>query len=160
MMVPEYRIIRAAFFGLMVIWLAGCAGPTVQESQPVPVDPVRAKALTQEGRQAYEQGRKTAAVDAWTQAVKLNPKDAVTANNLALLLQEEKHFSEAANVLETGLRYSPDVPQLHYNLAVISELYLLNLEQALAHYQAYRKLAGKDDKQVDGWIADLERRLD
>jgi tetratricopeptide (TPR) repeat protein len=159
-MVSEKPIMRAGLLALLVIWLAGCAGPTVQEPQSVPVDPVRAKTLTEKGRQAYEQGQKTAAVKAWKQAVELNPADAVTVNNLALLLQEEKHFSEAATVLESGLRYSPDVPQLHYNLAVISELYLLNLEQALAHYQAYRKLAGKDDKQVDGWIADLERRLD
>lgn len=158
-MVPEDQIIRAALLGLMM-WLAGCAGPAMQEPQPAPVDPVLAKTLAQEGRQAYEQGRKTDAAEAWTQAVKLNPEDAVTANNLALLLQEDKHFSEAADVLKSGLRYSPDVPQLHYNLAVISELYLLDLDQALAHYQAYQKLTGKEDKQVDGWIADLERRLD
>jgi tetratricopeptide (TPR) repeat protein len=160
MMAPEMQTIRAAIFGVALVWLTGCAGPAMQEPQVVPVNPELAMKYTQEGRQAYEQGRKSAAVDAWTQAVTLNPEDAITVNNLALLLQEEKHFSEAADFLETGLQYSPNVPQLHYNLAIISELYLLDLERALAHYQAYKKLTGTEDKQVDGWISDLERRLD
>lgn len=159
-MVLEKMAVRAAVFSLMLLWLAGCSTPAVQEPKPTPANPVLAMKFTQEGQQAYKQGRKTAAVDAWKQAVKLNPEDATTANNLALLLKEERHFSEAASFLEAGLEYSPDIPQLHYNLAVISELYLLDLKKALIHYQAYRKLTDKDDKQVKGWIADLKRRLD
>ena len=90
----------------------------------------------------------------------MNPGNALTANNLALLLREQGRFEEAVTVLETGLSHSPVTAELHYNLAVISELYLLDLDGALAHYRRYRSLAGTEDKQVAGWIADLERRLD
>ncbi|HTN34836.1 MAG TPA: tetratricopeptide repeat protein [Marinobacter sp.] len=159
-MVYRNLTLRTVALGLVLVWLAGCAGPAVQKPKVAPANPALALKFTQEGRQAYEQGRKAAAVDAWKQAVSLNPEDAATVNNLALLLQEEKHFSEAATFLETGLQYSPDVPQLHYNLAIISELYLLDLKKALVHYRTYRKLTGAEDKQVEGWIADLERRLD
>jgi len=42
---------------------------------------------------------------------------------------------------------------------VIAELYLLDLQTALEHYNRYRQLTDKEDQQVAGWIADLERRL-
>ena len=90
----------------------------------------------------------------------MNPGNALTANNLALLLREQGRFEEAVTVLETGLSHSPVTAELHYNLAVISELYLLDLDGALTHYRRYRELAGTEEKQVAGWIADLERRLD
>lgn len=144
------------FFALMV----GCSGQTLQEPAPKPADPALALALAQKGAQAYEQGRRRAAEEAWMQAVELNPADPVVVNNLALLLKENQRFSEAVVLLERGLGYSPDVAELHYNLAVISELYLLDLEKALIHYQQYRHLSGAEDKAVAGWIADLERRLD
>lgn len=161
-MTSETLLVRTALIGFVLIWLVGCSSQAVQKRTPslVPANPVLAMKFTQEGQRAYKQGRETAAVDAWKQAVKLNPEDAVTTNNLALLLKEKKLFSEAAGFLETGLEYSPNVPQLHYNLAVISELYLLDLERALAHYQTYQKLTDKEDKQVEGWVADLKRRLD
>jgi len=43
---------------------------------------------------------------------------------------------------------------------VISEIYLLDLDKALEHYQQYQSLVGEEGSQVAGWIADLERRLE
>ena len=42
---------------------------------------------------------------------------------------------------------------------MIAELYLLELDRALTHYNRYRVLTEEDDTLVTGWIADLERRL-
>ncbi|MDX1802374.1 MAG: hypothetical protein R3303_15690, partial [Marinobacter sp.] len=58
-----------------------------------------------------------------------------------------------------GLIHAPDAAELHYNLGVLSELYLLDLKTALTEYQRYQQLSGDDNHTVDGWIADLERRL-
>jgi predicted Zn-dependent protease len=107
-----------------------------------------------------QQGNRAEAMKAYRQAIDLDPSDAMTVNNLALMLMEDKHFREAATLLRNGLDYAPDVPELHYNLGVVSELYLLDLETALRHYRRYRDLSESGDKAVDGWIADLERRLD
>ncbi|MBW4933365.1 hypothetical protein KZO34_01775 [Marinobacter sp. F4206] len=150
--------VRQVFVGLCVGVLAACSGPVVKESEPV--SPELALEFAREGKQAYEQGRKRAAEQAWRQAVELNPQDPVVVNNLAVLLQEEKKFAESASLLERGLRYSPEVAELHYNLAVIAELYLLDLQKALTHYERYREISGVEDKVVAGWIADLQRRLD
>lgn len=89
----------------------------------------------------------------------LDGQAVVILNNRALALKEEGRFREAADLLRSGIQGAPDTPELHYNLAVISELYLLDLDNALEHYRRYRALTGQDDKRVAGWIADLERRL-
>ncbi|MCM0611861.1 hypothetical protein KFJ24_05150 [Marinobacter sediminum] len=159
-MVPETSLIRYVLVIVVLAGLAGCSAPAVKKPEPTPTNPEVAMKYALEGKRAYEQGRNMAAVEAWHQAFELNPEDAVTVNNLALLLKEEHRFEEAVRLLEAGLQYSPDVAQLHYNLAVIAELYLLDLEKALVHYEEYREISGAGDKTVAGWIADLQRRLD
>lgn len=105
------------------------------------------------GRPAPDQSRGEARVQPVTR------QDVVQINNQALSLKEQSRFREAAMLLRSGIESAPETPELHYNLAVISELYLLDLEAALAHYRRYREIAGSEDKRVAGWIADLERRL-
>ncbi|MEH6560810.1 MAG: tetratricopeptide repeat protein [Marinobacter sp.] len=130
------------------------------KSTQVKPDPQQALVHAQEGTKAYERGDIPAAINAWQLAIELNRDDAVTHNNLALLLKQKHRFKEAVVTLEAGLEHSPEVAELHYNLAVISELYLLDLSRALAHYQRYQALTANKEKKVTEWIADLERRLD
>lgn len=159
---PGTWLIRALAVAIASLLLAGCAGqPTESPAAREPVtDPAQALVYSRQGAAAHKQGNTTKAITAWQKAFELNPGDAATCNNLALLLKQRKRFSEAVTVLENGLRVSPGVPELHYNLAIISELYLLDLEQALDHYQSYQELSASSDKKVEGWIADLQRRLD
>ncbi|MEC7815122.1 MAG: tetratricopeptide repeat protein [Pseudomonadota bacterium] len=149
---------------LLVLGLAGCAGQPAQESTLAPAiqpaySPEQANVWAEQGRAALESDNPSAAIEAFRKAVALDPSNAPAVNNLALLLRAEHDFSAAADVLKQGLAASPNVAQLHYNLAVISELYLLDLDQALTHYQRYRSLTPEDDALVAGWVADLERRL-
>lgn len=150
----------ACMFGAIAL-LVGCAAKPVEpESKPPVLYPEQAQVHVQQGYVAYEQGDIPAAIEAWGHAAELNPADAATVNNLALLLKQKNRFDEAAVLLEQGLKLSPKVAELHYNLAVISELYLLDLDKALTHYQQYQGLSASEDEKVTGWIADLERRLD
>ena len=143
------------------MFLAGCAGQELRQpdEKPARTNPELAAQYEKEGRKAFEENRKGAAVTAWQKAVELDPTNPVTVNNLALLLKDQHRFEEAATLLATGIRHSPDVAELHFNLAVIAELYLLDLETALVEYNRYRELTEGEDSQVAGWIADLERRL-
>ena len=146
-------------WSLLLVLLVGCAGQTVQEPEPAQTNPELAKRFAREGQLALEQGRRNAAAEAWQKAVELDPGNAVVVNNLALVMKDQHRFAEAAKLLETGISNSPEVAELHYNLAVIAELYLLELDRALTHYNRYRVLTEEDDTLVTGWIADLERRL-
>lgn len=106
-----------------------------------------------------QQGELEAARSLYQQAIHRDPADAMTVNNLALLLQHQGRFADAQALLLEGVEYAEGVPELHYNLAVVSELYLLDLETALEHYRIYHQLVGENEQKVAGWIADLERRV-
>ena len=160
---PEFSM-RCRTVGALIglVMLLGCAstGPASKQAEPEPLrSPEQARELSRQGMLAHQQGQTSVAIEALQKAVALNPSDAVAANNLALLLKQENRFEEAAGVLKTAIQGSPDVADLHYNLAVISEIYLLDLSAALSHYQRYTELAAEEDKAVTGWMADLQRRL-
>lgn len=144
----------------MLLGISGCAGPGGQQEAGHGNDPALAADLARQAMGAWEQGEQEAAVEAWRRALILNPEDPVVVNNLALALKEQHRFGEAAELLERAVARSPEVAELHYNLAVIAELYLLDLDKALTHYRRYRDLTLGKDTEVAGWIADLERRLE
>lgn len=161
MMYELRHCLRCGVLAAVVTGLTACtSAPQLAGNNVQPVyAPEQALKWLHAGLQAHQQGDVHAAIEAWQRSVALNPANATTVNNLALLLKQQNRFSEAADLLEQGLGAAPGIAELHYNLAVISELYLLDLEKALTHYQRYRALVGEDDNLVAGWIADLERRL-
>lgn len=99
------------------------------------------------------------ASEAFSQAIKLNGKNLDAYNQLAVLKRESGKFTEAEALYQQALRVWPFHPESHKNLAILYELYLGKPNQALPHYLAYRQLLPAPDKQVDSWIADLQRRL-
>ena len=147
---------------LLCIVLAGCAAsPTAQEADKKAEAMAQAKmAKMQQARLAITEQKWGQAIEAYRTVLELDPADSVAVNNLALLLSKKGRFREAVSLLQEGIEYSPQTANLHYNLAVIAELYLLDLELALAHYRRFRELSEQDGQLVAGWIADIERRLE
>ncbi|TDT37086.1 tetratricopeptide repeat protein [Halospina denitrificans] len=92
--------------------------------------------------------------------LQVEPTHPGAANDLALLYREEGRIQEAKGLLSTALEAHPDRPRLHYNLAVLYELYLVDLEQALVHYREYQAHSDGEDEKVARWIKDLERRVE
>lgn len=107
---------------------------------------------------ARAEGEPEEARELFNEALKVDPGHRVASNNLSLLLREEGEFIEARRALIRALEYHPDDPTLHYNLAVVYELYLQDLQKALDHYQRYLSLITEPDPEVEGWVVDLERR--
>ncbi|MEQ6886172.1 tetratricopeptide repeat protein [Salicola sp. Rm-C-2C1-2] len=100
------------------------------------------------------------AIRALERLLQQSPDEAAAANDLALLYRQKGRIEEAAGLLRAALEANAGNPRLHYNLAVLSELYLLDLEQALAHYRRYQALTETKDEEVGLWIRDLERRVE
>ncbi len=109
---------------------------------------------------ARRQGEHPEAIRALETLLDQEPADAAATNDLALLYRQEGRIRDATALLERALESHPEHPRLHYNLAVLSELYLLDLEQALAHYRRYQSLSKEKDGDVALWIRDLERRVE
>ena len=106
-----------------------------------------------------EQGQKDKAADAFNRAIKANFKNVAAYNQLAVLKREGGDFAGAETLYKKALDIWPFYPEGHKNIAILYELYLAKPEQALPHYLAYQQLLPAPDKQVDSWVADLQRRV-
>src|SRR5690554_8076752 len=125
---PEFSI-RCRTVGALIglVMLAGCAAnaPVSKQAEPESVrSPEQARELARQGMLAHQQGQTSVAIEALQKAVALDPTDAAAANNLALLLKQQNRFEDRKSVVRTAIQGSPDVADLHYNLAVISDIYL------------------------------------
>ena len=91
-------------------------------------------------------------------ALALDPEHPAALNQLGMLLRRNGKFIEAEAAYLKAVTAAPDYALAHYNLGVLNELYLQRLDRALQHFETYQALVG-EDKQVEKWIADLERRV-
>jgi tetratricopeptide (TPR) repeat protein len=92
-------------------------------------------------------------------AITANMRNVDAYNQLAVLKRESGDFNGAETLYQKALSIWPFYPEGHKNIAILYDLYLGKPELALSHYQAYQQLLPAPDKQVDSWVADLQRRL-
>src|SRR5690606_3117480 len=103
--------------------------------------------------------KRAQAEESFQKAIASNSKNLDAYNQLAILKREAGDFAEAEDLYQQALAVWPYHPESHKNIAILYDLYLGKTQQALAHYRAYAELTGDSDKQLPGWIADLERRV-
>ncbi|WP_455206250.1 tetratricopeptide repeat protein [Kaarinaea lacus] len=99
------------------------------------------------------------AEEAFKQALKVNPESAVSLNHLGIIYRGKGKFEEARSNYQKALEIDPNYAYAHLNYGILLDLYLGELDDALEHYQKYQKLAPQEDKEVEKWIVDLERRM-
>ncbi len=97
------------------------------------------------------------ATNSLTRAVELAPKHPVALNELGMALRRQGRFEEARERYEAALRVSPEFHHARRNLAILCDLYLNDLENALSHYEIYAAAVPEDEK-VAMWIVDLRNR--
>lgn len=96
---------------------------------------------------------------AFRQALEYDDRDAVAHNHLGILQRQQGLFSDARKSYQRAIDIDDDYAGAHLNLGILFDIYLQDLDKALAQYRKYQKLIGQEDKQVAGWMVDIERRL-
>jgi len=99
------------------------------------------------------------AEQAFQEAISRSKKDAVAYNHLGILLRYKGQFEEARKYYQRAITIDSDYANAHLNLGILFDIYLQDLNLALKQYEKYQSLTGAEDKQVAGWIADIQRRL-
>jgi Flp pilus assembly protein TadD len=92
-------------------------------------------------------------------AIELKPDSLPAHNQLGVALRMQGKFQQAEQSYRTALQLAPDYQLAHRNLGILYDLYMGKPELALQHYKRCQALGGAENKQIQGWILDLERRI-
>lgn len=91
-------------------------------------------------------------------ALTKNPNLAQALNLLAYLEQisgeiisAEKHYKEA-------IKNKNDYAIAHYNIALLYDVYLQDIESAIPHYERYMQLINNEDKKTADWLEQIKRQ--
>ena len=98
------------------------------------------------------------AAESLQQALDIQPHPAAADNLSGILHRQGGKFKQAKAAYESALATNPDYALAHLNLGILYDIYLQKLPQAEKHYQRYQAITGNSDKQVSGWLIDLQRR--
>lgn len=91
-------------------------------------------------------------------ALETNPEHPIAHNELGIIYRKTGRFAQARQSYEAALAIYPGFHFARRNLAVLCDIYLADLDCALANYQAYMGTV-PDDDEATMWIADIENRL-
>jgi tetratricopeptide (TPR) repeat protein len=90
-------------------------------------------------------------------ALTKNPKLPQALNLLAYLEQVSGEIRSAEKHYKEAIENKKDYAIAHYNIALLYDVYLQDVESAISHYQHYLKLIGNKDKNTADWLEQLKR---
>ncbi|MCR8922368.1 tetratricopeptide repeat protein [Dasania sp. GY-MA-18] len=117
---------------------------------------------------AEQQGQPKQAEQYYRKAIQVNKNNLSAYNRYAIFLRQQGRFSDAENYYQKAIAVWQYDADSHRNLGILYELYMGRLADAKQHYQQYLQLReqaqpdfspDKAYKQVQGWVIDVERRL-
>lgn len=107
----------------------------------------------------WRQEKPVEAENYFKQALALNPLNNDAYIQYGMFLREYGRFADAeANYLK-ALEVWPHNAVAHRNLGILYDLYMGKFDAAMKHYEMVLKLSSEPNKEVEGWVIDLKRRL-
>ncbi|MFC3151114.1 hypothetical protein ACFOEK_08745 [Litoribrevibacter euphylliae] len=124
------------------------------EQRPDLVSAIYNKALLEQAL-----GNEVAAIEWLQQAHKVDPANENVCNALGRSMRLSGKFNEAEKVYTVCLSFEDQSPIVHKNYGILLDLYLHKPALALKQYQTYMDNTDGSDRQVKGWLLDLQRRV-
>ena len=106
---------------------------------------------------ALKNKNKDRAIELAKNAVEKNPKLPQALNILAYLEQMNGEITSAINHYKEAIKYKKDYAIAHYNIALLYDVYLQDVEKAIPHYEQYMKLTNNKDKNTADWLEQIKR---
>jgi len=91
-------------------------------------------------------------------ALELNPDHPIAHNELGIVYRKSGRFDDAKKSYEAALAIYPGYHYARRNLAVLCDLYLVDLQCALENYEAYMATV-PSDSEATMWIVDIRNRI-
>lgn len=91
-------------------------------------------------------------------ALSKNPDLAQALNLLAYLKQVSGEIKEAEKHYKEAIRNKNDYAIAHYNIALLYDVYLQDIESAIPHYEKYLKLINNEDKNTADWLEQIKQQ--
>ena len=92
-------------------------------------------------------------------AMQINPANLAIYDQYGIWLRGQARFTESETIYQQALARDANRPDTHLNLAILYDIYMGKLPQALEHYQRYLELTHDEKSPVQGWVTELQRRM-
>lgn len=106
----------------------------------------------------FHTGREQLAREAFKKVTEMGP-NAAASNYLGILARRDGDFAAAEKYYRQAIVAESTYANAYLNLGILQDLYLGDLQAALASYKHYQMLTRDQDKTVEKWIVDLQRRM-
>lgn len=81
-----------------------------------------------------------------------------TYNLLGVVLRQQGRFDDAKSAYTYAIQLDDSYAAAHLNIAVLYDIYFLDLENAKRHYRKFAALQPEEEKQVNAWMIDMQQR--
>jgi tetratricopeptide (TPR) repeat protein len=87
-----------------------------------------------------------------------NDKNIKVLNQLGLAYRHLGEFKQAESIYLDAIKRDASTAQSYLNLGILYDIYMGQFVKASDYYQKYQSLQNEPDRQVAGWIVDINRR--
>ena len=151
---------------LVIVFMSACSmqpslpGSSIETGRQTVVEKISIRAELKRALSSWQAGELDQANSHFEAVLDKGPRSSLTLIHYAIFLREQWDIDRAEAMYLQALELAPRDPIAHYNLAILYELYLGDLTKAVKHFKSYRKNVVEANPKVDGWIADLTRRIE
>lgn len=92
-------------------------------------------------------------------AISLDPGMSQAYNLLGYIEKQNGNINKAIVYYLQAIDKNPDYAIAHYNVALLYDIYLQDIPDAIKHYKRYLEINHDQDKKTADWVAELERTI-
>ena len=122
-------------------------------------DPERTGPLANLGIIALQEGNTEEAEGYFRQVIERDPQHSAALTHLGVIARERGEFDQAETLYRQALEVDPNHLPAMLNLAILLDIYLGRLEEALSLYEQYQSEAEEPNPRLKDWIFDVRNRL-